>query len=158
MSTPQRTLILGRRIAAAALALALAGCAVGSSDADYDEVTDGITSQSSRRPASDVETSNVEGIGDTTHLFHDVDDGTNFTVADDLASYVRTSPGRVDAFHTVGFANMPTGAVSQILVNYRAGRGTAHGTAQAILLDGDTIVARGEVRQLGAWANYTDTF
>lgn len=109
-------------------------------------------------PTSDVTRNHVVGITDDAALFSNVDDGTAFSMTDDSSSYVRGEAGVAQASHTVGFSGAPAGTVTQVTVSYRANRGSAHGTVQARLYDGPTLIGTGKVNTAGSWTSYYDTF
>jgi hypothetical protein len=109
-------------------------------------------------PTSDVANTDVVGVGDTALLFRNVDDGATAAAADDSLTYVRGKAAIATTSHTVGYSGAPAGTVTDVTVQYRAQRGSAQGTAQALLYDGTTLIGTGVVRTMGSWASYTDTF
>jgi hypothetical protein len=109
-------------------------------------------------PTSDVAKTGVVGEGDISALFRDVDDGVGSAAADDHKTYVRGDGASNDGSHVVGYSGAPAGTVTQVVVNYRANKGNASGTAQALLYDGSRQIGAGAVHTLGSWATYTDSF
>ena len=110
------------------------------------------------RPTSDVGSHLVAGVGNQASLFQNVDDGVLFSAADDSAGYVRGEPGVASGSHTVGYSGAPAGQVSQVVVNYRAQRGSAQGTVQMTLFDGASVVGVGPAHPVDSWTNFTDVF
>jgi hypothetical protein len=109
------------------------------------------------KPTSDVTKTSVVGVGDTSALFRDVDDGTSFSGSDGDTTYVRSNA--TTSSHRVGYSGAPAGTVTQAVVSYRARTSSASGTAQVKLFDGSTLVGTGAVRTLGSsYANFTETF
>ena len=111
------------------------------------------------RPTADVGSSNVQGVGSSTALWQNVDDGVTFANADNDATRVETRSG-VAGSHTVGFAGAPSGTVSQVVANVRAMRTKfATGTMTVLLYDGSTLIATGPERALGtSYGNFSETF
>jgi len=143
-------------LAAASWLVSMASCVEPASESDeigYAELT-----TVSLVPTRDVSKSGVVGVGDTTNLYRDVDDGTTPSAADNDATYVRTTSGTEFTSHTTGYSGAPSGTVTQVTVTYRARRATGTGTAQILLYNGSTRLATSPQRTLGAWTTFTETF
>src|SRR5262249_10054470 len=74
---------------------------------------------SNLKPTSDVVKTGVTGVGSTTSLFQNVDDGTAFTSADNDTTYVHSGTNS-SAVHRVGYSGAATGTVTKVVANYRA--------------------------------------
>jgi hypothetical protein len=151
------------RFAAAAAGVLLAASNCQSPAANQDDIeTRGqalveVAQTSSLKPSSDVVKTNVSGVGDSTNLFRNIDDGTTFGSSDDSATYVRCTS--TTCTHRVGYSGGPGGTVSKVVINYRVRRAGATGNAQVKLHDGSTLVATGPVRATAeTWTNFTDTY
>src|SRR5262245_31068912 len=83
-----------------------------------DDVSDAVVT-SNLKPTSDVVKTGVTGVGSTTSLFQNVDDGTAFTSADNDTTYVHSGTNS-SAVHRVGYSGAATGTVTQVVANYRA--------------------------------------
>lgn len=136
----------------------VAACSGGEEAGPAATSDDSLTAGTAMLPTSDVASSLVVGVGDTTKLFHDVDDGSSFASSDDSTTYVRGQAGVATSSHTVGYSGGPTGTVGSVTVSFRAMRGTAQGTAQVLLFDGATQIGAGAVHTAGSWTDYTDVF
>lgn len=149
-----------------AVSVLLSGCLTqfGDEADDVGEVDVGqlatlAANQSALSPTRDVTKSSVDGVGDTTNLFRNVDDGTAFTSSDAGTTMVRAATGVAVARHAVGYSGAPAGTVAEVKVHYRARRYNSAGTAQIKLYDGATLVATGPARTLtDTWTNFEDTF
>lgn len=110
------------------------------------------------RPTSDISKSSITNhANSTTNVFQAVDDGTLFSSADNDVTYARTTgtTGR----HRVGYSGGPSGTATQIIVNFRARRVSATGTAQVQLFSGSTLLATGVTHVLNdAYTDFRDTF
>jgi hypothetical protein len=141
--------------------LVLVGCVVGD---PVDEVEPDVgilaaTSTVALKPTADRWVSGVEGVGDATNLYANVDDGTAFTAADNNTSYVRSAAGQEWGRHAVGFSGAPAGRVTRVDVNFRAGNGGASGaTVKVLLIDDTGIVKSSSERPLTSYANFTESF
>ncbi|MDQ3895749.1 MAG: Ig-like domain-containing protein [Actinomycetota bacterium] len=112
------------------------------------------------KPAGDVAVEGVQtGAGASTGLWQQVDDGTSFASSDNDATKVTTVSGRSGA-HTVSYAGVPSGPVSQVVANVRAMRTKfASSTMTVRLYDGATLIGTAPARALGtSYANYSETF
>jgi hypothetical protein len=119
----------------------------------------GSTSSFVLKPASDAWVASVEGVGDATNLYANVDDGTAFSAADNNTTFVRALAGVEWARHSVGFSGAPAGKVTRVDVSYRAGNGGAMAsTVKIYLIDDGTVVASSEERPLGSYQNFTESF
>jgi hypothetical protein len=109
------------------------------------------------KPVADTLTSAVAGVGDTTALWKNVDDGTAYTSSDNDTTYVRSTSDT--AAHGVRFSGGKAGTVSQVVVHYRARVANATGTIEVELRDGNEAVGTGPQHLLTtSWANFTETF
>ncbi len=112
------------------------------------------------KPAGDAGIEGVQtGGGGTSGLWQHVDDGTSFSSSDNDSTKVTTLSGRSGA-HTVSYAGVPSGPVSQVVANVRAMRTKfATSTMTVRLYDGTTLVGTAPARTLGtSYANYSETF
>ena len=124
-----------------------------------DIATTAATTDVALRPTRDVSATSVIGVGDTSALFRNVDDGTSFTSSDGGATVVRAATGVALARHRVGYSGAPAGTVTAVTVRYRARRSNSAGTAQMKLYAGTTLVGTGALRTLtDSFTSYTDTF
>src|SRR5688572_9700833 len=126
------------RIQCSLLAAALlAGCAPA-----HDEEAIGMSTQALAfgsvlvKPSADDVKSGVTGVGDTSALWKNVDDGLAFASADNDTTYVH-SGSSTNAMHRVRYAGGKAGTISQVVVRYRARTSSAGGTAQVRLVDND---------------------
>src|SRR5262245_55452715 len=106
------------------------GCSVAQDEdepsEDAESVEDALTTTTvSKKPVRDSAKTSVIGVTDATYLFHNVDDGTSSTSADDATTYVRSATGVASASHTTGYTLGVPGNVTKIVAKYRADRGTA---------------------------------
>jgi hypothetical protein len=116
-----------------------------------------LLSTISLKPTSDVVKTSVSGVGNTTSLHLNVDDGIVFSSADDSSTYVRTTAAT--GIHRAGYSGGSAGVVKQVVVSHRARSVTSTGTSQVKLYSGGTLVGSGAVRSLpDTWGNFTDTF
>ena len=117
-----------------------------------------VTGTFAVKPSADDLKTGVVGVGDTSQLWKNVDDGTAFATADNDTTYV-SSGTSTTAIHRVRYAGGKAGTASQVVVRYRARTSSAGGTAQVKLYDGETVVGTGTLRTLsGSWTDYSETF
>jgi hypothetical protein len=110
------------------------------------------------KPSADDLKSGVTGVGDTSALWKNVDDGITPASTDNDTSYVHTGTNATGT-HRLRFAGARDGGVSQVTVRYRARTSSASGTAQIRLYDGGTLLVSAAQRTLsGSYADLSDTF
>ena len=104
-------------------------------------------------PTTDISSHGVVG------TYADVADGTQFILTND-PTLVRALAGNFSSSHTVGFSGAPSGNVTDVQIYYRASATSEDGTIQALLYDGDELLASGAQNHLDkhdGWQGFLDT-